>query len=135
MEFPVRTGAPASQKTACAILPVFEDRGFKGAPQEINVACGGLLGQLVKAGDASAKPGKALLLPKTQGAAAARVLLVGCGKEAEFDAKALARAVTTAVDALSKTGVREATTYLAHGGEGRHVRWFDCHRLHAFLSR
>ena len=135
MEFPVRTGAPASQKTACAILPVFEDRRFKGAPQEINVACGGLLGQLVRAGDASAKPGKALLLPKTQGAAAARVLLVGCGKEAEFDAKALARAVTTAVDALSKTGVREATTYLAHGGEGRHVRWFDCHRLHAFLSR
>ena len=25
--------------------------------------------------------------------------------------------------------------YLAHGGEGRHVRWFDCHRLHAFLGR
>ncbi len=123
MEFPVRTGAPASQKTACAILPVFEDRSFKGAPQEIDVACGRLLSQLVKAGDASAKAGKALLVPRLQGTAAERVLLVGCGKESEFDAKSLARAVTAAVNALMGMGVREATTYLAHGG----VKELDVH--------
>jgi hypothetical protein len=31
MEFPVRTGAPARQKTECAILPVFDDRQLHGA--------------------------------------------------------------------------------------------------------
>ena len=116
MEFPVRTGAPASQKTACAILPVFEGRGLKGATHEVDVSCGGVLSQLVKAGDASAKAGRTLLVPRLQGTAAERVLLVGCGKEAEFDAKVLARTVAAAVGAISGMGIREATSYLAHGG-------------------
>ena len=50
MEFPVKTGAPASQKTACAILPVFEGRGLKGPTKEVDLSGGGLLGQLVKGG-------------------------------------------------------------------------------------
>jgi len=115
MEFPVKTGAPASQKTACAILPVFEGRRRKGATHEIDMSSGGALSQLIKAGDASAKPGQTLLVPRLQGTAAARVLLVGCGKEAEFGAKALSRAVATAVDALSRLGIKEATSYLAYG--------------------
>ena len=115
MEFPVRTGGPAKQKTACAVLPVFEGRTLKGATHEVDAACGGALSQLVKAGDAAAKPGRTLLVPRLQGAAAERVLLVGCGKEAEFDAKALSRAVTAAAEALSETRVPEATSYLAHG--------------------
>ena len=115
MEFPVRTGAPAKQKTACAVLPVFEGRRLKGATHEVDVACGGALSQLVKAGDAAAKPGRTLLVPRLQGAPAERVLLVGCGKEAEFDAKALSRAVTAAAQVLSETRVTEATSYLAYG--------------------
>ena len=66
MEFPVRTGAPAKQKTACAVLPVFEGRTLKGATHEVDVACGGALSQLVKAGDAAAKPGRTLLVPRLQ---------------------------------------------------------------------
>jgi len=115
MEFPVKTGAPASQKTACAILPIFEGRRLSGATHEVDVSCGRALSQLVKAGDATARPGKTLLVPRLQGTAAARVLLVGCGKEAEFDAKALSRAVSAAAAALSGMGIKEATSYLAYG--------------------
>ncbi len=31
MEFPVKTGAPASQRTECAILPIFDDGPLVGA--------------------------------------------------------------------------------------------------------
>jgi len=114
MEFPVKTGAPASQKTACAILPVFEGRRLKGPTQEINVSCGGLLAQLVKADDASSKLGSTLLVPHLQGTAAERALLVGCGKAADFGAKQLARVLASAGTTLAKCGLREATSYLCY---------------------
>ncbi len=114
MEFPVKTGAPASQKTACAILPVFEGRGLKGPTREVDLSCGGLLSQLLKSGDAAAKLGETLLLPRLQGTAAERALLVGCGKQAEFDAKRLRQALAAATHKLKAGSIKEATSYLAY---------------------
>ena len=114
MEFPIKTGAPASQKTACAILPVFEGRGLKGPTREVDLSCGGLLSQLVKSGDASAKLGETLLVPQLQGTTAKRALLVGCGKQTAFDAKRFRRALTAAVRKLRDTGLKEATSYLTY---------------------
>ena len=114
MEFPVKTGTPASQKTACAILPVFEGRGLRGATKEVDLSCGGLLSQLVKSGDASPKLGELLLVPRLQRTAAERALLVGCGRQSEFDAKRVRQALSAAVRKLRFTGLREATSYLTH---------------------
>ncbi len=114
MEFPIKTGAPASQKTACAILPVFAARRLTGATREVDLSCGGLLSQLVKSGDASTKLGEALLVPRLQGTAAERVLLLGCGKQADFDPKRFRLAVTAAVRKLRNTGLKEATSYLTY---------------------
>ncbi|MEE9254047.1 MAG: leucyl aminopeptidase, partial [Pseudomonadales bacterium] len=109
-----KTGAPASQKTACAILPVFTGRGLKGATREVDLSCGGLLSQLVKSGDAATKLGETLLVPRLQGTAAERALLLGCGKQADFDAKRFRQAVTAAVRKLRDTGLKEATSYLSY---------------------
>ena len=114
MEFPVKTGEPGSQKTACAILPIFEGHRLKGPTHEVDISCGGTLSQLVKTGSASARPGRTLLVPNLQGAATDRVLLVGCGKETKFNAKALRQAISAAANALSLTGIKEATSYLAY---------------------
>ncbi len=114
MEFPIKTGAPASQKTACAILPVFEGRGLKGPTREVDLSCGGLLSQLLKSGDASAKLGETLLVPHLQGTTPERALLVGCGKQTAFDAKRFRRALTAAVRKLRDTGLKEATSYLTY---------------------
>ena len=114
MEFPVKTGAPASQKTACAILPVFEGRGLKGPAREVDLSCGGLLSQLLRSGDASATLGRSLLVPQLQGTAAERALLVGCGKQADFDAKRVRQVLSTATRRLRETGLKEATSYLTY---------------------
>ena len=106
MNFPIKAGAPAHQKTACAILPVFEGKVLTGPTREIDLTCNGLLTELLKSGDASAKEGQTLLVPRLQGAAAERVLLVGCGKRTEFNAKRLRRALTTVISRLKDSKLK-----------------------------
>src|SRR5690606_25245626 len=112
MDFSVKTGAPADQRTPCAILPLFDER-LTGAAREMDAASGGLIRRLVRSGTASSKLGSTLLVPTPSGGAAERWLLVGCGKAADFDAKKLCRALSAAVGALKDKGVREAVSYLA----------------------
>ena len=114
MEFPVKTGAPASQRTECAILPVFDDGQLHGATKELDTAARGLIKQLVRNGDASGRLGATALIHRTQGTAATRWLLVGCGKRGDFNAKRFATALGAAVNALRATGTKEAISYLGY---------------------
>jgi len=114
MEFPVKTGAPASQRTECAILPVFDDGQLVGATKELDTAARGLIKQLVRNGDASGRLGAAALIHRTQGTAATRWLLVGCGNADDFSAKRFAIGVAAAVNALRGTGTKEAISYLGY---------------------
>ena len=116
MQFSVTTGSPAAEATGCVILPLFEDGPMAPATRAVDEACGGALSRLVEAGDASGKPGRTLLLPGLDGIAAERALLSGCGKEDAFDAKALNRAAAAAAQALSRTGVADAVSFLSQGG-------------------
>ena len=116
MQFSVSTGSPAAEATGCVILPLFENGSLAPATQAVDESCGGVLSRLAEAGDASAKPGRTLLLPGLEGIEAERVLLAGCGKKDDFDAKALNRIVAAAAQALSRTGVRDATSYLSRDG-------------------
>jgi leucyl aminopeptidase len=118
MEFPVKTGAAASQRTECAILPVFEDGQLRGATREMDTAARGLIKQLVKRGDAAGRIGATTLVHRTQGTAAARWLLVGCGKFGEFDARRLVTALTAALGSLRSSGTKEAISYLWYGFDG-----------------
>jgi len=114
MDFPVKTGAPASQRTECAILPVFDDGQLRGATKEVDIAARGLIKQLVRGGDVTGRVGTTTLIHRTQGTAATRWLLVGCGKHSDFGAKRLAAALVAAVGALRGTGTKEAISYLAY---------------------
>jgi leucyl aminopeptidase len=115
MEFPVKTGAAASQRTECAILPVFEDGQLRGATREIDTAARGIIKQLVRKGDVSGRLGSTTLIHRTQGTAAARWLLVGCGKHAEYTTRRLTSALTAAIASLRNSGTKEAISYLAYG--------------------
>jgi leucyl aminopeptidase len=117
MEFPVKTGAPASQRTGCAIVPLFEGRSI-GAAKELDAAADGLLRRLVRHGEARPKLGSTLLVPRAPGSKAERWLLVGCGKPGQFDAKRLRTALGAAVSALRDTGIRDAISYLTYEPPG-----------------
>jgi leucyl aminopeptidase len=116
MEFPVKTGAPATQRAECAVLPVFDDSRLHGATRELDTAARGMVKQLVRAGDAAPRLGATTLIHRTQGTAASRWLLVGCGKPGDFDAKRFVTALGAAVQSLRGTGIKEAVSYLTYGG-------------------
>ncbi len=115
MRYSVTTVSPTVEKTGCAILPLFEN-DMPAATRAVDDSSGGALSRLLETGDASAKPGRTLLLPGLDGTSAERVLLVGCGEQDGFDAKALNRAVASATATLNRTGVKDAVSYLCHGG-------------------
>lgn len=105
MDFSVKTGAPALQKTACLIVGVHEKNKLTPAAAAVDEASNGALAALLKGGDLKGKPGQTLWF---HGGAlpAQRVLLVGCGaKEAMSDAtyrKVLAGAFTALKESAAK---------------------------------
>ena len=113
MEFKAIIDAKARNEAGCAVVGVYEDGNLGKAGQQIDKQTGGLIGKLHADGDFSGKLGEVLLLPAPAGAAAARVLLVGLGARASFGRKQYRRALQSTVQALAKTGARDAVVYLA----------------------
>ncbi|NQY03053.1 MAG: leucyl aminopeptidase [Halieaceae bacterium] len=74
------------QRTQCAVLPIFGDGKLAGVAKDLDKANGGSISQLLSLGDFAGKAGQSHLLPGT--GAAARLLLIGCGKQADMDSGA-----------------------------------------------
>lgn len=114
MKYSVRAGAPASQKSACAIVPVFEGRGAGPVVHALDRASRTLIQRLLRDGDASTRPGSTLLVPAPARAPGRRLLLVGAGRVEQFNARRLVTTVHAAVQVLATTGLREALSYLSY---------------------
>jgi leucyl aminopeptidase len=113
MQFSAKTGNPIEQKTACAILPVFEGSPLPPVTRDFDKASGGRLSALQRSGELSGEPGKAAMIHHLDGVGAKRVLAVGCGPRKGFSRKALYRSATAAVRAFAGTSITEAVSYLA----------------------
>ncbi len=114
MQFPVKRGAPASQKTACAVLPLFDASPLQGVTRDLDAASGGQISRFVKSGHAAGKLGRTAFVHDLEGTEAQSALLVGCGKSGDFGAKQLRSALAAAARALGNTGIRDAIAYFAH---------------------
>ncbi|KAF1055727.1 MAG: Cytosol aminopeptidase [Burkholderia gladioli] len=100
-------------KSDCVVIGVFESQTLSGAALDIDEAAKGLLSRIVKAGDMDGKAGKTLFLHEVQGIGAARVLLVGLGKQDAFGQKAYQDAARAAWRALLATRIAQVTFTLA----------------------
>jgi leucyl aminopeptidase len=119
MEFSVKTGALAKQRTPCLVLGIFERRQLSAPAEAIDEASGGRLAAILKRGDLGEDVGATLCLYDLPGVAAERVLLVGCGKRKEFDRARYVHACTAAartVDALGAGAALSALPALAPNG-------------------
>ena len=108
MEFPIYSGDLATQKTACLILGVFENRKLSAPAEAIDQASGGHLTRILRRGDLSGEAERALLLYDVPGVQGTRVLLVGCGKRKEYHRGAYLKALATAVGHLDGHAITEA---------------------------
>ncbi|MBK1643287.1 leucyl aminopeptidase [Thiocapsa imhoffii] len=103
MEFTIKTGEIAQQKTPCILMGIFEGRKLMGSGQAIDQACGGRLSDLLSKGDMDGRIGGTLMLYDLPNLAAERILLVGCGKQEEFGRENYRKAIAAGITALHQT--------------------------------
>ncbi|MBS3959539.1 MAG: leucyl aminopeptidase [Xanthomonadaceae bacterium] len=113
LEFDLNPSAPASLATDAVVVGVFADGTLTPAGAELDAASGGRLAALQARGDLPGKAGRVSLLTDLPGVTAPRVLVVGLGEAAKFNAAAYQKAVGEAVRALKNTPAKHALLTLA----------------------
>lgn len=113
MDFSIKTGQPEKQRTNCLVLPLFESSKLPDITAAIDKSSSGFISSVIKLGDIQGKLGQTLMLPHVPNIAAERVLLVGCGKPAEFNDKNYREVAYKMASALSGLNIRDAISCLA----------------------
>ncbi|MGH8752546.1 MAG: M17 family peptidase N-terminal domain-containing protein, partial [Burkholderiales bacterium] len=108
MEFSIKIGSLEKQRSACVVTGVFAPRKLSPSASLIDRVSGGYLSGITRRGDMQGKLGSTLLLHNVPKIASERVLLVGLGREQEFNEQQELDAVRAAVKALNETSVPEA---------------------------
>jgi leucyl aminopeptidase len=124
MEFSVKSGTPDKQRSGGVVVAVFENRHLCPAAKQIDKVSKGAIGAVLRRGDLDGKCGQTLLLYNIPHIPSERVLLIGCGKEKDFNEARFRDAVSRSLAALKDTGTTEATSYLTElDVKGRDVAW------------
>jgi len=134
MKFTVKSEHPASVKTGCVILGVFERRKLSEPASRFDKTTRGLLAKLLADGDMDGKSGQTLLLHSPRGAKCERVLLVGLGKPSDFNSRVYATAVASATLAVNASGASDAVSYLAEL-DVKDSDLYHCIRTHVELTQ
>lgn len=111
MKYQVHTGKALDKKTECLVLAVWEKTGPVNS-YLLDESLSSLTNAVFKAGDIKGKAGETLLIPAHSHDKAERVLLVGAGDAAKFDARAYRKVVRAAVQTLNKTPAKSAVITL-----------------------
>mgnify|MGYP001257042073 CR=1 FL=1 len=114
MKFSICTTKVTETKSSCLILPIFEEGQLNQAPKLIDAANGGIISDIQKNGDITGKIGQCQILP-VKNNLYKRVLLVGCGKYAEYSESKYKKAITSALKKLTSTNHKSATSFLTVG--------------------
>jgi leucyl aminopeptidase len=121
-----KAGTPSllAAKSDCVVVGVFEGQTLSGAGRQLDSLSKGRVARLVKSGDMTGKSGSTIVLQDVEGIGAARVLLVGLGKQDKFDVKAFSDATRAAWRALAQTRAANVTWLLTQTPvKGRTADW------------
>ncbi|HUR42335.1 MAG TPA: leucyl aminopeptidase [Verrucomicrobiae bacterium] len=114
MHYYVKSSNPEKQRAGCVIVGVFDRRKLTGPAATLDKAGGGALSGALRRGDLDGKAGQVLVLHHVPKVYADRVLLVGLGRERDFDETAYRKACHAATRAVRATGAIDAVSYLTH---------------------
>ncbi len=119
MEFSIKPVVPGQTTTGCAVIGIYAGKKPSAAATALDKATKGYLRRVLDRGDMEGRLGSTLMLHDVPGISCVRVLLVGLGPQREFSEKPFRRAVTAAVEALSKSGTDDAELHLTELSAGR----------------
>jgi len=124
MKFTVKSEKPASVRSGCVVLGVFEKRKLSETATRFDKASRGLLSKLLHDGEMDGSCGQTLMVHYPRNTACERVLLVGCGKQREFSDSNYSKAVSSAALAVNSSGATDAVSFLAElDVPGRDTYW------------
>lgn len=112
MEFGVKSGSAEKQRSACIIVGVFQSRRLSPVAEQLDKASDGYISALLRRGELEGNIGQSLLLHQIPNVASERILLVGCGKERDFDMINFKKVIENSIAATSETGSMEAINFL-----------------------
>jgi leucyl aminopeptidase len=113
VDFGVKVATPEKQRGACAVIGIFESRKLTDSAKILDKITQGYIKNILAAGDMDGKANTSLLLHNVPHTSFKRVLLIGLGKEQEYKEKTFLAAINTALSALQKTAVADATLFLS----------------------
>ncbi len=112
MNYNTKAGDPSRQRTSCLVLGIFSKRKLSDAAKAVDNASKGFLTGILKKGDMDGEPGQRLMLYDLPGTLCERVLLIGCGREKEYNRVEHSKAVGKAISELNSGHTMEATLCL-----------------------
>ena len=110
MKISVSKGKLADTEGEAVILALFEDKELAGEALHIDTKSNGLIGDLIGGRDFEAKPSQISVIYTRGSLPAKRIVLVGLGKQSEFDLEKLRAAFAKAMQHLRALNVKEAAT-------------------------
>ncbi len=113
MQFSSKTGNPSQLSTPCLVVGIFEDKTLPELTSSLDITGKHFISKVIAAGDLEGKIGQVLLLQRQEGIKAQRILLVGCGKEKDLDAKKFANILRNTFKSLQTYNLAEAVICLA----------------------
>jgi len=112
MEYLLKSGDLAKQKTTCLIVGVYARGDLSQPAADIDQASGGEIRRLLKRGDFQGRTAEVQFLYDLPGSACERLLLVGLGPRKEFNLSAFRKATAAAAEILQESHPIEAITTL-----------------------
>ena len=125
MNFNVKSGDPDKLRSACVVVGISAPRRLSPAAERLDKASQGQLGELLKSADIDTGCGKTTLIHSPRGRVqAARILVVGCGKDNKLSPQDFSKIVAAAAKALQSGGASEALSFLTElDVEDRDLTW------------
>jgi leucyl aminopeptidase len=108
MQYTVKSGDITKEKSACTVVAIYSECKLSATAAALDEASGGGITQILGKGDLRGESGQSLMLYDLTNLSCERVLLVGCGKEGELDAKSYKKAVALATETLNRSHITEA---------------------------
>lgn len=124
MEFFVKSGHPEKQRVGCVVVGVFDRRKLSEPARALDTVSQGAISAVVRRGDMDGKTEQTILLHGLPNVFSERVLLVGCGRERDFDERAFRKVCTATAKRLRELGAKDAVSYLTElSVRGRDHAW------------
>ncbi|HHJ16790.1 MAG TPA: leucyl aminopeptidase [Gammaproteobacteria bacterium] len=125
MDFNVKTGDSDKLRSACVVVGVSGPRRLSPAALRLDKAGRGQLGELLKSADIDTECGKTTLILNPRGRIqAARILVVGCGKDRHLTPQDFTRIAASTARALQSGSATEAISFLTElDVEDRDLAW------------